>query len=161
MESSLLNGWIPLECYVRQDHEAIEVGLNQKLALHISRLCCQPMAIGSVDATQCYDHMAHNTSSICVQWWEVVPITIGNMLLTIQLMEFYLHMAFGDSMECFSHRGTPLQGLCQGNKGAPAMWLCISTVLVAMMHREGAMCHQPQSSNDSSNPSLHQIYLSQ
>ena len=101
-------GWIPLECCARQDHEAIKVGLNQKLALNISQLCHQPMAISSVDATQCYNHMAHNTSSICVQWWEVDPIMIGIMLLMIQLMEFYLHMAFCDSMECFSHRETPL-----------------------------------------------------
>ena len=64
---------------------------------------------------------------------------IGVMLLTIQLMAFYLRTAFGDSTDYFGHSESPLQGLCQGNKGAPAMWLCMSAALVEMMHREGCV----------------------
>jgi hypothetical protein len=58
------------------------------------------------------------------------------MLLTIQNMKYYLRTAFGDSDRFSSSISALLryQGACQGNKGAPALWLVISVFLVLMLH---------------------------
>jgi hypothetical protein len=58
------------------------------------------------------------------------------MLVTIQSMKFFLRTAFGDSTTHFGGIPTsPFQGGCQGNKGAPALWLVVSVALVRLMHK--------------------------
>jgi hypothetical protein len=61
---------------------------------------------------------------------------ITSLFLTIQMMQFSLHMAFGDSTTFYtgSHGPIPLQGICQGNGGSPSLFLCISIVLVKALH---------------------------
>jgi hypothetical protein len=133
------NRWIPCEIYGgRKNHEAIEVAMNRRLLSDIACQQCTPIAIASVDAQTCYDRMAHSIASIAAQGWQVDPKAIVVMLLTIQSMKFYLRTAFGDSSTFFGGPSAlPFQGGCQGNKGAPALWLVVSVCLVRLMHKLG------------------------
>jgi hypothetical protein len=82
--------------------------------------------------------MAHSIASIAMQGWQVDPKAIRAMLLPIQRMKYFLRTAFGDSATYFGGiRAIPFQGGCQGNKGAPAMWLVVSSRLVRLMHTRG------------------------
>jgi hypothetical protein len=60
--------------------------------------------------------------------------------MTIQMMNFFLQMAFGDSNQSYDscnlvlHKDLldqviPLQGACQGNWGGPAMFVAITMSL--------------------------------
>jgi hypothetical protein len=133
------NRWIPPEIYGgRKNHEAIEVALNHRLLTNISRQRRMPIAVTLVDAQTCYDRMAHSIASITAQGWQVDPKAIVAMLITIQGMKFFLRTAFGDSSTYFGGRSAlPFQGGCQGNKGAPALWLVVSICLVRLMHKLG------------------------
>jgi hypothetical protein len=133
-------GTIPIECYgSRNNHEAIEVALNRRLVTDILRQKRIPGAVASVDADTCYDRIQHAAGSLCAQSFDVDPQAILAMLLTIQNMKYYLRTAFGDSDQFFSSISALLryQGACQGNKGAPALWLVVSVFLVLMLHRLG------------------------
>ena len=136
------NKEIPKECYGSVPaHEAIEVGINRRLLLDISRQRRAPMAIASVDAHTCYDRISHTVASICCQRWGVPLEPIRSMLGTIQSMKFFLRTGFGDSDDFYG--GTPrqgelpFQGICQGNGGGPAIWLTASAVLVMLLKRWG------------------------
>ena len=91
-----------------------------------------------MDADTCYDHMAHSMISLCSQCLALVVEVITSLLLTIQLMKFFLRTAFGDST-CFygSWRQIPLQGCCQGNGGGPAMWVLVLIILVHQLWANG------------------------
>ena len=60
------------------------------------------------------------------------------MLKTIQEAKHHIVTAFGISDNHFgSNRYPPLQGLGQGNGGAPAGWTAVSTPLINMMQTAG------------------------
>ena len=60
------------------------------------------------------------------------------MLKTIQQAKHHIITAFGPSESSFgSGRYPPLQGLGQGNGGAPAGWTAVSTPLINMMRTAG------------------------
>jgi len=128
---------VPMECYgSRRNHEAIEVAVNRRLVTDLLRQKRFPGAIASVDADTCYDRITHAAGSLCAQSFDVDPQAIIAMLLSIQHMKYYLRTAFGDSDNFFSSIAELVhyQGGCQGNKGAPAMWLVVSIFLVLMLH---------------------------
>ena len=91
-----------------------------------------------MDADTCYDCMAHSMISLCSQCLALVVEVITSLLLTIQLMNFFLRTAFSDST-CFygDWRPIPLQGCCQGNGGGPAMWVSVSIILVHQLWANG------------------------
>jgi len=132
------NDWIPQELCATKGSEAVEVTLNRLLVSDLSGLWRILLAMASVHANTCYDRAAHSMASIAAQRWHVERQAIGVMLMMIQLMLVFICTGFGDSIS-FGRSGTPLQGFCQGNKGGPAMWLCISAALVNMMHEQGHM----------------------
>jgi hypothetical protein len=77
-------------------------------------------------------------ASIAMQGWQVDPQAIRAMLLPIQRIKYFLPTAFGDSTAHFgSICALSFQGDCQKNKGAPVMWLVVSTRLVGLMHTRG------------------------
>jgi hypothetical protein len=134
--------WIPDECYgSRKNCEAIEVALNRGFVWDITRQRRAPAAIVSVDAQTCYDRIQHSAGSLSARRWSVPPCAIYSMLSTIQRMVFHLRTGFGDSSGSFGGLDPtsvhPFQGGCQGNRGAPALWFCLSVVLVRMLHSLG------------------------
>jgi hypothetical protein len=102
---------------------------------------------------QCFDRIAHSIASLCVQWWGVPIQAIACLLMTIQLMVFFLRTAHGDSDVFYSgvadseaqESGNthPYQGSCQGNGGGPALFSGTSSLFVGYMHQKGfAACMQ-------------------
>ena len=60
------------------------------------------------------------------------------MLRTIQDMKLFLRTSFGDSRDCAgSLIDVKTQGLCQGNRAAPAGWAVVSIVILNAHKREG------------------------
>ena len=119
-------------------HQTIDCAINQVLTLDAFRQKRISGAVTSMDADTCYDHMAHSMISLCSQCLALVVEVITSLLLTIQLMKFFLQTAFGDST-CFygSWQPIPLQGCCQGNGGGPAMWVSVSIILVHQLWANG------------------------
>ena len=102
-------------------------------------MMCTPMAISSVDAQTCCDQMTHSIALICCQHWNIPKPAIIAALQMIQKMKFCLQMNFSNSEACCSSgkEGLPFQGGCQGNGGAPALWIAISIILVKIPHQHG------------------------
>ena len=102
-------------------------------------MTCMPMAISSIDAQTCCDRMVHSITSICCQCWNIPIEAIISALGTIQKMKFCLQMNYSDSdKHCGgSEQGLPFQGGCQGNGGAPTLWIAVSIILVCMLHEHG------------------------
>ena len=123
----------------RKHHDAKELALNRRLLTDISRQQVIPLAISSVDAEQCYDRQAHTPGSLCCQRLGAPPLAVASMLLTIQLMKFFLRTAYGDSSRSFGGDTNllPFQGSLQGNGGGPAFWWAMSCVLVTLLHHRG------------------------
>lgn len=128
---------IPDECYCRKGHQAVDVAINRCLVMDTVRQKRIPASISAVDAQTCYDRIAHSIASICAQRMALAIETVTALLLTIQMMRFFLRTAYGDSDRYYGGyvsandaRRSPLQGACQGNGGAPGLWLIVSSVLV-------------------------------
>ena len=119
-------------------HQAINCAINQVLTLDAFRQKRISGAVTSMDADTCYDHMAHSMISLCLQCLALAVEVITSLLLTIQLMKFFLRTAFGDST-CFygGWQPIPLQGCCQGNGGGPVMWVSVLIILVHQLWANG------------------------
>ena len=132
-------GLIPTEQYGGLHNKcSAEVGLNRRLFLDLLRLQRRNGALASVDAANCYDRMCHSIVSLCCQYFGVPAPPLICMLLAIQLMKFYLRTSFGDSDDSYGgDRHNPFQGCCQGNGGAPAAWVAVSTLLVLYLKMSG------------------------
>ena len=95
-------------------------------------------ALGSYDAAQCYDCMAHPFISLAAQSIGTPVNMIGTMLLAIQCMKFHIRTAYGDSTNTYnSNPEQPFQGTCQGNGASPAIWLLLSAYLIKHMREKG------------------------
>ena len=85
------------------------------------------MCITSADAANCYDRINH---AIIALMYLTLGVPVGSiiaMLLTIQLMKFFLR----------TNTLLIMMGLCQGNGAAPASWLVLSSVLVRILRQLG------------------------
>ena len=56
---------------------------------------------------------------------------MGIMLIYIQCMQVHICTTYGDSERTYGSTERPFQGACQGNGAAPAIWLLISTYIIA------------------------------
>jgi len=58
------------------------------------------------------------------------------MFQTLHLMKFFLHTAYGDSLNFYvgSLDILPFQGVFQGNGAGPAAWMALSICLIHMLH---------------------------
>jgi hypothetical protein len=92
--------------------------LTKTLFFDIAHQARTPAAIASVDASNCYDGIAHAIALLVFQASGVPELAIGSMLGAIENMKFFLHTGFGDSKR-FASGGVSVkvQGLTQG-KGA-------------------------------------------
>ena len=69
------------------------------------------MAISLVDASNCYDSVAHAIASLIFQACRVPEERVEAMLLAIQDMKYFLCTAFGDSK---NYRGSKVEVKYQG-----------------------------------------------
>ena len=132
-------GLIPDEEFSsRTDHRAIKVAVCQCFFWDRLRQLRRPGGLGSFDAAQCYDKIVHLFCLLGAQSWGMPLPAIVMLLLTIQLMTFFLRTGYGVS-DC-SYDGTwsnPFQGVCQGNGGSPSFWLMCCSFLVQYLHQVG------------------------
>lgn len=113
-------------------------GTMAKILFHdISRQFCQPAAIASVDASNCFDRICHAIASLVFQATGVPPPAVASMLRAIEEMKFFLRTAFGDSTT-FAGGGVEYktQGMCQGNGAAPAAWGVVSITIINAHKRQ-------------------------
>jgi hypothetical protein len=95
-------------------------------------------AIASVDASNCYDRIAHAIASLVFQSFDVPKSAIGSMLKAIEDMKFFLRTGFGNSKR-FAGGGVQVkvQGLTEGNGASPAGWAVISIVILRAHGKKG------------------------
>jgi hypothetical protein len=122
---------MPEEIFSKRNRMADDGTLGKTLFYDISRQAQVPAAIASVDALNCYGRIAHTMASLVFQAFGVPTIEIDTMLGVIENMKFFLQMGFGDST-AFAGGGISIktQGLCQGNRAAPAGWAVISICIL-------------------------------
>jgi hypothetical protein len=130
---------IPEEIFSEQNRTANDGGLSKTLFYDIARQMRNPAAIASVDASNCYDRIAHAMALLIFQSFGVKSTAVSAMLELIQEMKFFLRMAYGDSkMFASSSIEIKTQGLGQGNGAAPAGWSVIS---ITILRAHGAKGH--------------------
>ncbi len=112
---------IPEEIFSKQNRTADNGGLAKMLFYDIARQTRSPAAIASVDASNCYDQIAHAMASLIFQSFGVESAAVAAMLKMIQEMKFFLRTAYGDSKTfAGSSIEIKMQGLGQGNGASPA-----------------------------------------
>jgi hypothetical protein len=91
-----------------------------------------------VDASNCYNRIAHAMASMIFQAFGVPTIAIKSMLRAIKNMKFFLRTGFG-KLTLFMGGGTSIktQGLCQGNGASPAGWAVISMCILLAHGKNG------------------------
>lgn len=131
-------GLMAEEIFSEVGRTAEDGALAKTLFYDIVRQCRLTAAISSVDATNCYDSIAHAIASIIFQACGVPVEGVEAMLSAIQDMKYFLRTAYGDSK---NFRGSKIeikyQGLCQGNGAAPAGWAVISITILNAHKRKG------------------------
>ncbi len=90
---------VPEEIFSEQNHTADDGGLAKTLFYDIACQLRIPAAIASVDASNCYDCIAHAMALLIFQSFGVDDTAVLAMLETIQESKFFCRMAFGDSRE--------------------------------------------------------------
>jgi hypothetical protein len=132
MESTRQHGWMQEEVFSEKNREPVDGTMAKILFYDVTRQARIPAALASVDATQCYDRIAHAVASLVFQAFGIPQSAVNTMLGTIENMKFFLRTGFGDSTS-FSGGKTihiKTQGICQGNGGGPATWGVISIVII-------------------------------
>ena len=97
MELARSHGIVPEEIYSEKGRTAEDAVLHQVLAYDIARQTRAPLLVASVDASQCYDRMAHSIAGLTLQASGVPPSSVRSMLKPIREMEFFICAAFGES----------------------------------------------------------------
>ena len=88
---------MPEETFSEKNRMADDGTLCKTLFYDITRQGPVPAAIASVDASNCYDRIAHAIASLVFQTFGVPTTAIETMLGAIKNMKFFLRTGFGDS----------------------------------------------------------------
>jgi hypothetical protein len=126
---------IPEEVFSKKNCMTNDGGLAKTLFYDIVRQTQLPVAIALVDASNCYDQIAHAMASLIFQSFGVEDTAIAAMLETIQEMKIFLQTAYGDSKDFASSTvEIKTQGLGQGNGASPVGW-CVISIMILRAHR--------------------------
>ncbi len=133
---------IPEEIFSEKNHMVDNGGLAKTLFYNIVRQTRSSATIASVNASNCYNRIAHAMASLIFQSFGVKATTVAAMLEMIQEMKFVLCTAYGDSKD-FAGLSIEIktQGLGQGNGASPAGW-CVISIMILWAH--GAKGHGAQ-----------------
>jgi hypothetical protein len=129
---------MPEEIFSKKNWMADDGMLCKTLFFNIARQARIATAIALVDVSNCYDRIAHVMALLIFQAFGVPTTTVELMLGGIENMKFFLCTGFGDSAS-FSGGGISIktQGLCQGNRAAPAGWAVISICIIGAHRKKG------------------------
>ncbi len=81
---------MPEEIFSKRNRMADDGTLCKTLFYDITRQARNQAAIASVDASNCYDRIAHAMASLVFQAFGVPTMAIGTMLGAIENMKFFL-----------------------------------------------------------------------
>jgi hypothetical protein len=87
------------EIFSEQNCTANDGGLAKTLFYDIACQLRIPATIASIDASNCYDPIAHAMALLIFQFFGIKDTAVMAMLEMIQEMKFFLRMAFGDSRD--------------------------------------------------------------
>ncbi len=122
---------IPEEIFIKKNRTADDGGLAKTLFYDIVQQTQLPAAIALVDASNCYDQIAHTMASLIFLSFGVEDTAVAAMLETIQEMKYFLQTVYGDSKDfAGSMVEIKMQGLGQGNGASPAGWCVISIMIL-------------------------------
>jgi hypothetical protein len=129
---------MPEEIFSEKNRMADDGTLCKTLFYNITRQVRVPAVIASVDASNCYNRIAHAIASLVFQAFGVPATAIKTMLSTIENMKFFLRTGFGNSMS-YAGGGISIktQGLIQGNGASPAGWAVISICIIGAHKKKG------------------------
>jgi sentrin-specific protease 1 len=131
------NGLIPEEIFSEKGKTAEDAILQQVLMYDIARITKRPLLVAQVDASQCYDRVAHAMAALTLRAYKVHNSSVLGMLRPLHCMEFYLRTGFGQSTSFCGGAAEGKHGLAQGNGAAPATWQQISSLMIHAQHRQG------------------------
>jgi hypothetical protein len=129
---------MPEEIFSKRNRMADDGTLSKTLFCNLARQARAPAAIASIDASICYDRIAHSMASLVFQAFGVPVTAVESMLGTIENMTFFLRTGFGNSTS-FAGGGISIktQGMCQGNRALPAGWAVISICILNAHGKKG------------------------
>jgi hypothetical protein len=138
LQNARKHNQMPEEIFSKKRRMADDGTLCKTLFYDIARQTCVGAAIASVDASNCYDRIAHAMASLIFQAFGAPITAVGSMLGAIENMKFFLRTGFGDSTS-FLGGGISIktQVLCQGNGAAPAGWAVISICIIRAHRKKG------------------------
>ena len=137
MKNARKHNLMPEEMFSEKNRMANDGTLCKTLFYDITRQTRVPAAIPSVNASNCYNRIAHAIASLVFQAFWVLTTAIETMLGAIKNMKFYLRTGFGDSTS-FTGGGISVktQGLTQGNGASPAGGAVISICIIGAHSRK-------------------------
>jgi hypothetical protein len=129
---------MPEEIFSEKNRMADDKTLCKTLFYNITRQVHVPVAIASVDASNCFNRIAHTKASLVFQAFGVPTTAVKTMLVAIENVKFFLCTGFGDS-KSFAGSGISIktQGLTQGNGALPAGWAVISICILGAHRKKG------------------------
>jgi hypothetical protein len=129
---------MPEEIFSEKNRMTDDGTLCKTLFYDITRQAQVPAAIASVDASNCYNRIAHAIASFIFQVFGVPATAIETMLGTIENMKIFLRTGFGN-LKSFGGGGVSVktQGLTQGNEALPASWAVISICIIGAHEKKG------------------------
>jgi hypothetical protein len=126
------------EIFSKKNQMADNGTLCKTLFYDIARQARVPAAIALVDASNCYDRIAHAMASLIFQAFGAPLSAVKTMLGAIENMKFFLRMGCGNS-KGFAGGGISIktQGLTQGNGASLAGWAVISICILGAHGKKG------------------------
>ncbi len=127
-----------VEIYSKKYRMADNGTLTKTLFFDIAHQARTTAAIASVNASNCYNRIAHAIALLVFQTFGIPESAIESMLGAIDDMKFFLGTGFGDSKR-FAGGGVSVkvQGLTQGNGATPSGWAVISIVILRASGKKG------------------------
>ena len=106
MDNVCSHGVMPEEIFSKKGKTSGDGTLAKALFWDANRQSRKCAALGSIDAANCYDSVAHAIASLVFQAFGVPEGAIESMLTAIQEMKYFLRTAYGDSK---NFRGSTLE----------------------------------------------------
>jgi hypothetical protein len=131
IENARRHHLMPEEIFSKKNRMADNGTLCKTLFYDITRQSRVLAAIALVDASNCYNRIAHTIASLIFQAFGVPLTAVKTMLGASENMKFFLRTGFGDSTT-YTGGGISVktQGLTQGNGASPARWGVISICIL-------------------------------
>ncbi len=127
-------GYIPEDQYSKKSSTAEDSKFDNRLTMDLSCQFRQLLIAVSANADKCYNRINHIIMSLLLLAIGGEDGPISAMFRPIQQMSFFQRTGQGDSdtFMCGQPSCNPLQGLCQGNRVAPACWILLSSLIMSV-----------------------------